>query len=571
MSASTQRAQEGGGFDAAILDEIKSRLPLLSVVGKDVKLTKHGHGQKGCCPFHNEKSGSFYVYPDHYHCFGCGAHGDLITYVMKKKGGSFPETVKELASQAGVTLPEMSPARSAARVQTARIKAALKSASDFFIESLKRPEARDALAYLVSRGVTADDIQNFRLGWAPAGKDGLVKHLRDNGYTDNEILGASLARKSERGEELRDFFFGRIMFPIGNRHGDILSFGGRALGDVLPKYINGAETELYKKGRAIYGFDRAATAIRAQGRAILVEGNLDVVSMHRVGLTNTVAPMGTAVTPSQIEILWREAPDVVMCMDGDKAGINSTMKLCEKLLPNLTPSRRVYVALLTDGDDPDSLIAKGAFGVDAIKATIQTAAPIIDFMFEAIRSSSDLSSPGGRADFRSRIRDTVAAIKHPDLAAAWEEASIDFVSQSFSPTTVPGEIVLDQPVAEVLIGQVLVDPAILTRVEDLFAAMPVPPGLADLKRDIGQWWLTSDSKSKRSLIDHLKTSGMLELATTAAKAASAYCERVGPALDPAKVWSALLVSRMSRPVDDANQQVSRSPRLATTTTSDMSP
>ena len=566
----TPRPQEGGGVDTGILDEIKSRLPLLSMVAKDVKLTKHGHGQKGCCPFHNEKSGSFYVYPDHYHCFGCGAHGDVITYVMKKKGGSFPETVKELARQAGVTLPEASPARSAVRTHTARIKSALNAAGEFYIANLKRPEARDALAYLVSRGVTADDIKNFRLGWAPPGRDGLLNHLRDNGHTDAEILGASLARKSERGEELRDFFYGRIMFPIGNRHGDIVSFGGRALSDVLPKYINGSETELYKKGRAIYGFDRAATAIRAQGRAILVEGNLDVVSMHRVGLTNTVAPMGTAVTPSQIEILWREAPDVVLCMDGDKAGINSTIKLCEKLLPSLTPSRRAYVTLLSAGDDPDSLIAKGALGVDTLKAKIQAASPIIDFMFEAIRSSADLASPEGRADFRSRIRDAVAALKDPDLAGAWEEASIDFVSRSFSPVAASSEVVLDHPVAEVLIGQVLMDPSILTQVEDLFSAMPVPPALADLKQDIGQWWLKSDSKSKRTLIDHLKLSGMLELATTVAKAASAYCERVGPAVDPAEVWSTLLVSRLSRPEYDADQQVSRSPRVGETTTSSIS-
>jgi DNA primase len=504
-------------IDEQTLEEIKSRVSLVGLIQESVPLKKMGNVFKGCCPFHGEKTASFNVFDDHYHCFGCGAHGDAIKFVQKTRGQSFLDAVRDLAQQVGVTLTPSSPGQEKANAITDRLKLALRKAAAFYAEQLMLPAGAEALAYARQRGVTDDDIRDFKLGFAPANGPGLVRELRANGFSDAEILDAGLARQNDRGE-IRDFYFGRLLFPVSNRHGDILSFGGRALGDAQPKYINGTETALYRKGHALYGYSQAAPSIRKLQRAILVEGNLDVVAMRRVGLANTVAPMGTAATVDQIRALWREAPDVVICMDGDRAGITATLRLSEKLLPYLAPDRRVSVATLPVGEDPDSLIKKGL--VEHLETAVKNPVSICDFMLNSIRTDSPLNTPEGRIGFRRDIRQIVNTIQNPELACEWEEAGTSFIASTLS-SAIPPAIRIQPELTIALIGTVLHQPQILHKVEDLFASLDVPHWLQPVQSEIIRWWRGSNNNRSEKLYQQLQAAGLNEVAARVTSAIDA--------------------------------------------------
>jgi DNA primase len=270
------------------LDELRHRTPLAPLVARRVRLERAGRDQKGCCPFHNEKSPSFYVYDDHYHCFGCGAHGDAISFVMQSEGASFIEAVERLAAEAGLEVPKPSPAAAEAAKREAELADVLEAAAAEYRRRLALPEGEAARAYLAARGLDAPTIARFGLGWSGEGRGSLRAALARQGIAESRLVEAGLMKQGERGAV--DYFYGRVMFPIRDRAGRMVSFGGRLLGDGQPKYLNGPETALFSKRRTLYGIDAARPAIRAGAALIVVEGYMDVIALAAAGFEGAVAP-----------------------------------------------------------------------------------------------------------------------------------------------------------------------------------------------------------------------------------------------------------------------------------------
>ena len=302
------------------LAELRARTSLQGLVGRRVKLTKSGRNWKGCCPFHNEKTPSFYVYEDAYHCFGCGVHGDAISYVMQTSGASFPEAVQTLASEAGMEVPKPTPAAAAAERERMELSDVLAAAAEFFRKLLFAPEGAGGLTYLRNRGLTDDTIARFGLGWSGDGRGALTAELARHDVKPDMLIEAGLMREAEDGRPAREQFYNRVMFPIRDRRGQVVSFGGRILGDGQPKYVNGPETPVFSKRRMLYGLDFARAAARAGQPVIVVEGYMDVIALHQAGFGGAVAPLGTALTAEQLDELWRLSPSPVLCFDGDAAG-----------------------------------------------------------------------------------------------------------------------------------------------------------------------------------------------------------------------------------------------------------
>ncbi|MEQ8701402.1 MAG: DNA primase, partial [Bauldia litoralis] len=309
-------------FTTQFLDELRNRLPVSDLVGRRVKLRKHGREHTGLCPFHNEKSPSFTVNDDKgfFHCFGCGAHGDVIGFAMQTEGLTFPEAVEKLAGMAGLQIPRETP-EERARAQRARsLHDANEAAAKWFEKQLRGAQGREALDYLHRRGLSEATIASFRLGYAPDSRDGLKSALMSDGFEEAQLLEAGLLVKPEDGRASYDRFRGRVIFPINDRRGRPIAFGGRILGDGKPKYLNTSDTPLFHKGRTLYALDRAREAMRETPEVIVTEGYMDVIALWQAGFKGAVAPLGTAVTETQIEELWRLAPEPIPCLDGDEAG-----------------------------------------------------------------------------------------------------------------------------------------------------------------------------------------------------------------------------------------------------------
>jgi DNA primase len=302
------------------LDELRARTPLPAVIGRRVRLARSGRQWKGCCPFHGEKTPSFYVYDDHYHCFGCGAHGDAIGFVMQSQGAGFMEAVEQLASEAGMDVPKPTPEAAEAERRRLDTVAVLSLAEATYQKRLFSPEGRGALEYLLGRGLSEDTIRRFGLGYAAEGRGALATELARDGVTADQLVEAGLLRRDDETGRVFELFYNRVMFPIRDRRGRTISFGGRIMGDGQPKYVNGPETAVFSKRRNLYALDFARTAAREGGTVVVVEGYMDVIALHQAGFTAAVAPLGTALTAEQLEELWRLSPSPVLCFDGDAAG-----------------------------------------------------------------------------------------------------------------------------------------------------------------------------------------------------------------------------------------------------------
>src|SRR3954447_11282703 len=405
------------------LDELRARTPLHGLIGRKTRLARNGRQWKGCCPFHNEKSPSFYVYDDHFHCFGCGAHGDAITFLMRAEGASFPEAVERLASEAGLEVPKPTP-QAAAREKRARdLYGVLALAEAAYRRRLFLAEGRAALDYLRRRGLSDETIARFGLGWSGEGRGALAAELKPEGIEPAQLAAAGLMkpRAPDRPEAgLSDMFFGRVMFPIRDRRGRTISFGGRILGDGQPKYVNGPETALFSKRRTLYGLDLAREAVRHGGALVVVEGYMDVIALGQAGFDATVAPLGTALTEEQLTELWRLSPAPVLCFDGDAAGARAAARVAELVLPMLAPERTLRLISLPAGEDPDSLVrAKGAM---AFQATLEGARPLAECLYDLLREGAGDTTPEQRAAFRTRLEE--AAKRIPDKALAGEYRSV---------------------------------------------------------------------------------------------------------------------------------------------------
>ncbi|MSO85416.1 MAG: DNA primase [Rhodospirillales bacterium] len=356
-------------FAAAFLDELKARAGLAALVGKRVRLIRRGREHLGLCPFHKEKTPSFTVNEDKgfYHCFGCGKHGSAFDFVMETEGLSFPEAVERLAQEAGMALPERDPEARARDESRGALVPALAAASAFFERTLRMPEGRPALEYLRGRGLTDETIAQFRLGYAPDRRDALKAALMRDNFTEDRMVEAGLliVPEDNAARGTYDRFRGRVMFPILDRRDRVIAFGGRVLGDGEPKYLNSPETPLFHKGFTLYGLSHALAAARAEGTLVVVEGYMDVIALHQAGIRNAVAPLGTALTEDQIRLLWRVAPEPVLCFDGDAAGSRAALRAVMRALPLLKPGYSLRFAFMPAGEDPDSMVRRQ--GADAVR------------------------------------------------------------------------------------------------------------------------------------------------------------------------------------------------------------
>ncbi|BCW88665.1 DNA primase [Alphaproteobacteria bacterium SO-S41] len=398
-------------FDEAFLDELKARVRVADVVGRRVKLVRKGREFMGLCPFHSEKSPSFSVNEQKgfYHCFGCGAHGDAIKFVCETEGLNFREAVERLAGEAGLQMPEESPFQREREEKRRTLYDVIALAQVFFRERLAGSGGSAARAYIAKRELDAATVERFGMGLAPEGRTTLIQHLTQKGVPVGEIVEAGLAVVPEGQSEPIDFFRNRLTIPIGDSRGRIIAFGARTLlPDGKPKYINTGETPLFHKGRTLYNLDRARKPAHDAQTIIVAEGYLDVIALAKAGIENAVAPLGTALTEDQIGLLWRVAPEPILCFDGDAAGQRAAHKAIDRALPLLKPGQSLRFAFLPDGLDPDDLIKRD--GAAAMEAVLKAARPLIEVFWERERDLADTSTPERRAALQHRIEGAADSI-----------------------------------------------------------------------------------------------------------------------------------------------------------------
>lgn len=400
----------------AFLDEIRARVPLSDVVGKRIKLTRAGREHKACCPFHGEKTPSFTVNDQKgfYHCFGCGAHGDVVGFVMSHDNMSFMEAVEHLAGLAGMQVPKPTVAEQKKFQRQMSLYDLMDHAAKWYEQQLHASQNKKILEYLLARGLSIETIKTFRLGFAPSEDVLLKQSLLQAGYSAEAMLEAGLYRESQRTKgEVYPFFRGRVMFPVQDFQGRVVAFGGRVLPEShggppdksAPKYINSPETEIFHKGRMLYGLSRARKAIGDGAIVVVVEGYMDVIALAQGGFRAAVAPLGTALTESQIEELWRAMPEdnraPVLCFDGDNAGQRAASRALERVLSILKPDHSVKFAFLPEQHDPDSLIKDE--GAAAMQRIMDNAIGIFDMMWMEESKGRNFSQPESKAGFRAAL------------------------------------------------------------------------------------------------------------------------------------------------------------------------
>ena len=507
---------------AEFLDELRTRTPLASLVGRRVRLTRSGRQLKGCCPFHGEKTPSFYVYDDGYHCFGCGAHGDAISFVMQTQGSNFIDAVTALSAEAGLELPAPSPAVARAEERRQSASAALEAARVYYQRQLNGPAGREAREYLVGRGLSTDTIAQFGLGWSGAGRGALIEELKRQGAEPTAIEAAGLLREIESGEK-RELFFNRVMFPIRDRRGRLVSFGGRTLGPGQPKYLNGPETDLYSKRLTLYGLDRAREPVRGGADLLVAEGYMDVISLHQAGFKGAVAPLGTALTSEQLEELWRLSPAPILSFDGDTAGSRAALRALDLALPQMTPERTIRLILLPAEHDPDSLIR--AMGPEGFHAQLKSAIGATEALFNLLRGQIGVETPEQRARLRSKLEAEAARIRHKQLASEYRRDLLDrfFGLQSAGRAAkrwggAPTGRNLSRPVlspitanlerARILTAILLRHPALWRDVDEAFHRAELPPWLAELREAIFRAMQDGEMPDGTALVTRLQAAGL---------------------------------------------------------------
>ncbi|MGD8843266.1 MAG: DNA primase, partial [Gammaproteobacteria bacterium] len=385
-----------GRIPQSFIDELLNRVDIVDVIEQRVPLKKAGREFQACCPFHNEKTPSFTVSPgkQFYHCFGCGAHGSAVGFLMDYENLSFPEAIEELARSVGMEVPHEAAASARTQEQRHDHYSLLEAADRFYREQLRHhPQAGRAIDYLKARGLSGQVAQTFGLGYAPPGWDSLFKHLGDPGSRNLAVELGLLVQKDDGGAY--DRFRDRIMFPIRDRRGRCIGFGGRVLGDEKPKYMNSPESPVFHKGSELYGLFEARKAGQKLERLLVVEGYMDVVALAQFGLTNAVATLGTSTTPEHLERLFRTVSEVVFCFDGDAAGRGAAWRALENALPVLRDGREARFLFLPEGEDPDTLVRR--IGADAFCQQTVDSVPLSKYFFESLCAQVDTGSVDGKA------------------------------------------------------------------------------------------------------------------------------------------------------------------------------
>lgn len=432
---------------SGFLDELKTRISIVEVIGRRVSWNAHKSiPAKGdywaCCPFHGEKTPSFHVVErdGFYKCFGCGESGSVFDFVMKVDNLSFPEAVEQLAADAGMQMPERDERARERAAKQAPLTELMSQAADFFRESLNGAAGRDAMAYLARRGVSAEMIERFGLGYAPNARDALSRRLLERGARPDALVEANLAVQPDGGGAPYDRFRDRLMFPITDPRGRIIAFGGRAMSDGdWAKYLNSSETPLFSKGRVLYNFrDARAAAGHGGGHGgghgrplIVVEGYMDVVALVQHGFEAAVAPLGTALTEDQLALLWKASDEPVIALDGDEAGLRAAHRAADLALSRLSPGKSLNFALLPEGLDPDDMIRNQ--GAEAFGALIAEPVPLVELLWRREIAGNSLDTPERRAAFDARLRELCRIIDDPSVRRHYELAFRDRRRERFEP------------------------------------------------------------------------------------------------------------------------------------------
>ena len=396
------------------MDELRRRVSLSSVIGKRVKLIARGNRLIGLCPFHQEKTPSFHVRDDdgYYHCFGCGVSGDAISFLREQESMSFMDAINHLAGMAGMTVPEQQKLSPEEREQRNSMAHMLEAAAQFFEQNLQKDSGLPAKSYLEKRQVSLSSQTRYRIGYAPA--SGLLPHLERLGYKPEDIVAVGLARRSTRDQSLYDNFRNRLMFPIKNPRGEVIAFGGRALGeDQEPKYLNSADSPMFHKKLVLYGLKEARERIKDGLSVIVSEGYMDAIAIDQYQVAGAVAPLGTALTEEQMALIWKSTDAPFLCFDGDAAGQRAAARTLLRLLPVLEPGKTVRVMRLPTGQDPDDLLKSG--GGDALRQIMDASESFADALWHTTSMDYDLSKAEQKAKFWQVMRDHIRQINNPAM------------------------------------------------------------------------------------------------------------------------------------------------------------
>ncbi|MCQ4237930.1 DNA primase [Stutzerimonas stutzeri] len=410
-----------GLIPQSFIDDLLNRSDIVDVVGSRIQLKKAGKNYSALCPFHKEKSPSFSVSPDKqfYYCFGCGAGGNALGFVMDHDQLDFPQAVEELAKRAGMEVPreESGSSRKPRQPVDSPLYPLLAAAADYYRQALKsHPTRKAAVEYLKGRGLSGVIARDFGLGFAPPGWDNLMKHLGGDALQQKALIDAGLLIENAENGKRYDRFRDRVMFPIRDSRGRVIAFGGRVLGDDKPKYLNSPETPVFHKGQELYGLYEARQANRDLDEIMVVEGYMDVIALAQQGLRNAVATLGTATSEEHLKRLFRIVPSVLFCFDGDAAGRKAAWRALEATLPNLQDGRRARFLFLPDGEDPDTLVR--AEGTDAFRARIQQhSQPLADYFFQQLSEEADPRSLEGKAHLATLAAPLIEKIPGNNLRA----------------------------------------------------------------------------------------------------------------------------------------------------------
>jgi len=531
-------------FGEHFMDELKTRLRVSDVVGRHVKLKRQGREFAGLSPFTNEKTPSFFVNDEKgfYHCFSSGKHGDSISFLMEVQGLSFPEAVEMLAGLAGMELPKEDPDAERRAARNKKTISWMEQAQIFFEKSLYRDMGREARDYLKGRGFSKTAAERFGMGFAPNHFSALKDELMQQGASAKMLIDAGLlVEPDDQGRDPWDRFRNRIMFPIHDSRGRLVAFGGRAMEkDAKAKYLNSPETNLFHKGKLLYNYHLARKALSDPKNPalglIVAEGYMDVIALARAGFEYAVAPLGTALTEDQLELLWRAGPEPTLCFDGDKAGLRAAFRSVERALPLIKPGQTLRFAMMPDGQDPDDLIrAKGA---GAMKQVLDAAIPLVDMVWQREIAAAPLSTPEAKAGLKDRIFAALREIKHDGVREQYKTALLAMFDAEFGrpqrkqwsgqgnskwgqkPTRKASpamkatmkEGFIDAARERRLVGAILEWPELLGRVDQGFFALPFQTTLAkSLQSSVLKALSATIVVDKRNLHAHIESEGLEHL------------------------------------------------------------
>ena len=418
-------------FSENLVDAIHEKILLSDFIGRKVALVKKGNDFLGLCPFHNEKTPSFSVSDEKgfFHCFGCSAHGDVISFVMQKESIDFKEALKLLASEAGINLLDYAGYKNKISKESIDAYNVVEFSKDYFVNNLNASSGISVRDYLSQRKVSEKAYKYFELGYAENISNNLIVFLKNNNFSMEAIIASGLARNSVKNNKPYDFFRNRLIFPIHDNNGKVIAFGGRGLEGTEPKYLNSPDTILFKKKKMLFNFHRAKKYVQKHKLPlIVVEGYLDVISLYHIGLYGAVAPLGTALSEDQLILMWRIADEPIICMDGDKAGYRSAIRTLNIAMNILTPGKSLRFVFLPDGEDPDSLVLNS--NKEHLINIINNPMSMFDFFWKSETENIDMKTPERRAGFKLLMEKKISLIKDLNVRAEYKNSLYTYFNKN---------------------------------------------------------------------------------------------------------------------------------------------